>query len=76
MKTPDYVLDSDCEMVDEFWNKKTIPAGTFVKPIDFYYVPKHVREMPLNRYYDKDKETFCYCSYGIVLLPKNKIRRV
>lgn len=76
MKTPDYVLTEEINILDERWNKIPIPSGTFMRPIDFRYVPKHVIDNPLHRWFNKDTEVFCYCYMGIVIVDISKIREV
>lgn len=52
----------------------TLPEGSFVRPIELHYVPKHVIEDPQNRYFNKTTEIFCYCHYGILPIPRRIIR--
>lgn len=74
MKVPEYVLSEDHRIVMPIGHEDiTIPAGTFVKPIDKYYVPAHIRnERP--GIYIAPWEVFCYSRYGIYPIPKSKIR--
>jgi hypothetical protein len=76
MSTPDYVLTEDHTMLTMSWDKKVVPAGTFVRPIEYAYVPKHVKDQPLNKLYDNNTEVFCYTPMGIILLPRRLIRRI
>jgi hypothetical protein len=55
---------------------KTLKEGTFVKPIEPQYVPKHVKDDPLRRVYDGTKDTYCYTPYGIFPVPRKSIREV
>jgi len=52
----------------------TLPAGSFVKPIQDVYLPKHVKESLDYKYHDPRKDIFCYCRYGIIPVPKKIIR--
>ncbi len=49
-------------------------AGTFVRPIDLKYVPKHITDDERWKYFDKNTDVFCYYSGGIVPIPKALIR--
>lgn len=74
MSTPDYVLIQDYTVNPYVPDSTLVPAGTFLRPLDLYYVPKHIRDA--SRGFNKDKEVYCYCSYGILPFPKGLLRRV
>lgn len=75
--TPDFCLTEDTQVAEAGgWETKTLAAGTFIRPIDYYYVPKHIRDAEENRWFSADKEAFCYTPLGIKLIDKNKFRRV
>lgn len=70
MKTPDYVL------TDVFTYKDgTLPAGTFVKPIQYCYLPQHVKDDGRWGYVSLEDNVFCYCSLGIVPIPRKIVRQ-
>jgi hypothetical protein len=77
IKTPNFVIT---QMFVWCPNRlaKTIelPAGSFVRPIEYQYVPKHVTEAPVWQDFDKNREVFCYTRFGIIALPKNILREV
>jgi len=76
-KTPNFVTSEDFKfLVDNMWNDKTLPAGTFVRPIDSHYLPSHVTDHIANKFHDKDRDEFVYCHYGIISIPKRIIREV
>lgn len=72
IRTPNYVLSEAHYHHVGPMDARTLPAGTFVRPIELCYVPKHVTEA--NREFDKEKEVYCYCRYGILPIPKSIIR--
>lgn len=77
MSTPDYCLIEDVQVAEAGgWETKTLKAGTFVRPIDYYYVPKHIKEAVENRWFIANLEVFCFTPLGIKLIDKNKFRRV
>lgn len=74
MATPDYVLVSEHRYKSGSAEAAILPEGTFVRPIDLKYVPKHVVEADLWRYFNSDKEVFCYTRLGIIAIPKELLR--
>jgi hypothetical protein len=75
-RTPDYLTTQDIELTADWTDKLIIPAGSFVQPMDYGYVPKHCRDSKFNRGYDKNIHWFCYTRFGIFVLPKAMIRAV
>lgn len=76
MATPDYLLTNDVTITKDIWDQKVIKAGTFVRPIDFYYVPQHIKDLPDHKWFDRNREVFCYTPIGIQLIPLDKIRKL
>lgn len=76
LPTPNYCLVSEYRIVQgaAVVDAKILPAGTFVRPIDYYYVPLHVREDKRWAFFDRDKEVFCFTRWGIVPIPRDLIR--
>ncbi len=74
MPVPEYVLDKDVNFRGSHGDVITVPAGAFLKPIEYCWVPKHI----LDEYVGKniDKHTFCYCRYGIRLIHNDLIRKL
>lgn len=73
-RTPNYRLNSSVRITYSTHDTKIIEAGTFVRPIQLEYVPKHVTENPLWKGFDKEKDVFCYCSIGIISIPKKYVQ--
>ena len=79
MKTPNYILKEELKYPSErgaMHDLKTLPAGSFVRPIQPQYIPKHVLEDERWRWFTPSTDTFAYTSQGIVMIPKNIIREV
>lgn len=76
MKTPNYIINKEYSIVNKYLDQKILPVGTFVKPINEYYLPNHIKESTEYRWFDKTTEVFVYCRYGIVAIPKNIIVEV
>lgn len=75
MKTPDYILTEDFNHYMGPHDSRKLPAGSFVRPIEFRWLPKHIQESPdgiWNKFHS-DK-IYCYTHYGIILIPKNILR--
>lgn len=54
---------------------RTLPAGAFVRPIEPRYVPQFILDRDENRWFNEAKEAYCYCRFGIVVIPKNLMRQ-
>jgi hypothetical protein len=74
IKVPEFVLTQGFLMHKGPMDTYTIPEGSFVKPIEYCYVPQHVKDA--NKHHDKLKEIFCYTREGIVSIPRNIIREI
>lgn len=73
-KTPDYVIDGDVTVRNGIADAKTLPAGSFVRPLQLCYVPKHITENPNHAYFNTEKQVFCYTSIGIIPIDRDCIR--
>lgn len=76
MKTPNYVLTQDFVAIFGVQDQKILPAGSFVKPVEFTYVPKHVIEGPYGKSFNKRTDVFCYTRIGFISIPRAWIREV
>ncbi len=72
MALPTYITNEDFPIAQN----KVLPVGSFVKPIDEYWLPKHIKDKPEHIWINRDKEIYCYCHFGIVILPIKIIRKV
>ncbi len=75
VRTPNYALTEEHSV---FRKNRTdpivLPAGSFVRPLELCYVPKHVLEDPQWRYFDKEIEVFVFTKFGIVAVPKRLVK--
>lgn len=76
MRTPNYVLTAEHRISNYPHDDIILTKGMFVRPVDKYYLPKHVKESSAFRWHSEEKEVFCYTSVGIVCVPKEFIRMV
>lgn len=75
-RAPDYALMEDFTYKVGLWESKVMPAGTFLRPVELCYVPKHVVDDSRWSRYDKINDIFCYSSYGFIPIPRKLIRQV
>lgn len=75
MKTPNYMLS---EAIEFYYNSKSVKLepGTFIRPIEKSYLPKHVFSDERWKGYRMEKYTFCYTRLGIIPIETAKIRQV
>lgn len=57
-----------------YQDSRILPAGAFVRPIVFEYLPKHITDKA--SFFNPETEVYVYCRYGITLIQKNKLREV
>lgn len=76
MKTPNYALKEEYSIVYDIHDVKVLPKGTFVRPVQYEYIPKHVIENPMWRFFNKEREVFCYTRYGFAAIPLSSLREV
>jgi hypothetical protein len=75
MPTPNYVLTEEHAVSSGPYDTKTLPAGSFVRPIDPVYLPRHITESDEYKYFSPERQIYCYTRIGIVAIPKYKVRR-
>lgn len=76
MKTPDYVLMQAYEIQLSGIDTLVLPAGSFVRPIDPYYLPKDIKSKYPCRWYDPKTDFMCYTHYGLLPIAKTAITQV
>lgn len=76
MRIPEYLTTEDITIRLGSNQTQVLPANSFVKPIDFGYLPKHIKESESGRYFNKFTQVFCYTHFGITVIDRNKIREV
>lgn len=70
-RTANYRLNSELQIYVDRYGSKTLPTGSFVRPIELKYVPQHV----LEKYDATDTKyhVFAYTHYGIIPIPRTQI---
>lgn len=72
-RTPNYRLKIPVTISYGIYDIKTLPSGSFVRPISEQYVPQHILDDPRWEDADLSTDVFCYTKIGIVLIPKRDI---
>lgn len=75
LPTPNYVLMEDVYVILSVESKK-LDVGSFVRPINIYYLPQHIKDNPRLYPINLKTHTYCFTFYGIVAIPLDKIRKV
>lgn len=76
VKTPNYFLTEQYTHYNNGYGGegKTLPQGASVRPIELQYVPSHVKEAKCNSGFDPRVQTYAYCRFGVIAIPKNIIQ--
>ena len=73
-RTPNYKLIESYSYYLRPLKTKTLDAGSWVRPVDYSYVPDHVREDERWDNFDVEKFVFVYTRQGFVMVPKRLVR--
>lgn len=78
LPTPNFILDEDysAPVSETSWETIKFDKGIFVRPIDYYYVPQHVKDDGRYKNFDSTTHVFCYTRLGIYMFPKKIVRQV
>ena len=72
---PDYITIQEIKCGD--WSSSvTIPVGTFVKPIEAWNLPRHIKVSDDFKRYNKETHIYVYCSYGFFCVERDAIGSV
>lgn len=74
MKTPNFVLTEEHNCATS-GDSRMLPAGAFIRPIELIYLPRHITEADRHRYYSPQSDIYAYTRYGIICIPKYKVRQ-
>ncbi len=75
-RTPSYRLTDAVTLPGEKYGEKSLVMGDFVTPLTYEYVPRHVLDDIRWKWFNPDREVFCYTRKGVVPIPKDRIREV
>lgn len=74
-KMPEYILDQEYRY-GPMNDPQILPQGSFVKPIEYMWVPKHVIDGEPGKYFNKLTDMFYYTKYGFVAIPTKYVRKI
>ncbi len=72
-RAPTYVTKNDTTIYEGATGNKILPAGSFVRPIEWCWVPKHILDDSRFKYGNIDLEVMCYTRYGFVKIRRDNI---
>lgn len=58
MATPDYQLRYRMQFDEGQHDHRVLEAGTFVRPVEYQYVPKHVKDKPVRLYVGSEMNSY------------------
>lgn len=73
-RTPNYVTNEEIYIRNGNSDAKTIPVGSFVRPIEWQYIPVHIKEDKRWASFNKETDIFVFTRYGIVPVARKSIR--
>lgn len=76
LATPNYVTCEDIMFMVGPTDVKTLPAGTFVRPVHPTYVPEHVKKDFRCLHFSEETHEYYYTPMGFLVLRKDKVRKV
>ena len=80
LATPNYLTTASINILDGSGGTQTLPVGSFVRPIDPYYLPKHIKEKASGTGFtwgvNLGTHSWYFTHYGIVILPINIVRKL
>jgi hypothetical protein len=74
--TPNFAVKEEVKISMGLYDHITLEAGTFVRPIELKYIPKHVIEDKRWSHFNNEKEVFCYTPKGILPIDRTKVIKV
>lgn len=74
MKIPEYRTIEDCMVFVDGKESKKLLKGSFVKPIEFCYIPQHIKDRPGVKRYNTQTDVYCYTQFGLVSVPRVNLR--
>lgn len=72
-RSPNFILSMPLQITHR-GSSVTLPYGTFIRPINDEYVPRHVFDKPENKWYNSETHLFAYTWFGIIQIPKDAVK--
>lgn len=77
IKVADWITTEELQDRADMHNIKTLPSGSFVKPISESYLPQHIKDSgDFKWWFNRQYDVYCYTSLGIIRIQKAKLRQV
>jgi hypothetical protein len=76
LPTPNFITTEDYRFMKSKWTEQILPAGSFVRPIELCWLPKHILDADGHKWFNSETEVYAYCSWGIIAIPKKIMRKV
>lgn len=76
MKTPDYIITEEHTHRIGPLDERILPKGSFVRPIQYCYLPAHVKNDSQWKDINLDTHVFCYTHFGIIAIERKILREV
>lgn len=71
-RAPDYRLREE-HKITQGTDVITLPQGTWVRPVEWKYVPKHLMEHYNFKWANQTTEVACYTRFGFHVIPRSKV---
>lgn len=71
-RTPNWKTTVELNLSREGRDTKVLPSNSCVRPIEFQYIPEHIKER--WPFFDAKTHFFCYTHWGIYPIAKHFLR--
>ncbi len=76
VKTSNWALieDYSYSQGSGYGDRKTLPAESYVKPVEWKYLPRHITEDGENRWHNTETHVFCHTKHGMIPVPRRILK--
>lgn len=77
-RTPNFAITEDYQVraSSSGWEMITIPANSYLRPIELVYVPEHVQNDSRWVHFNPKLEVFCFCKKGMFPIPRRLLKDI
>lgn len=76
MKVTEYITTADYKFSKDIFDERTLPQGSFVKPIHPNHLPVHIKDSEMYKWMNIETEIIVYTHFGIMVIAKDIVREV
>lgn len=76
LPTPNWILNEEHTVYVGGKDAKTLPEGTFARPIELDYVPDYIKASDSHKFFNSESHTYAYTPVGIVVVPRRKLSKI